>query len=63
MPLEIEQEGFKVMIYTRDEHEPPHVHVWKGGGEAVINLGGIKGGYPDLFEVNDVIQEGCSTSA
>lgn len=57
MPLEIEEDGFEVMIYTRDEHEPPHVHVWKGKGEAVINLGGVKGGYPEIYEVNKEISK------
>ncbi len=32
-------DGFDVIINTRDEHEPPHVHVWRAGNEAVINLG------------------------
>lgn len=27
------------MIYTRDEHPPPHVHIQKGGGMVVIYLG------------------------
>jgi hypothetical protein len=53
MPTEIEENGFQVMIYTRNEHEPPHVHVWKGSGEAIINLGGEKGGYPELYDVNE----------
>ncbi len=39
MPTEIVQDGFTVIIYTRDEHEPPHVHVFKAEGEAIINLG------------------------
>lgn len=28
-----------MLIYTRDEHPPAHVHVRKAGGEAVIYLG------------------------
>ena len=32
-------EGFDVIIHTRDEHNPPHVHVRKGEHEATINLG------------------------
>ena len=39
MPTLLTQDGFDVMIYTRD-HPPAHVHVWKAGGEAVIDLGG-----------------------
>ena len=30
--------GFSLRIYTND-HEPPHVHVIKVGGEAIIELG------------------------
>jgi len=37
MPTILRQDGFEVMIYTRD-HEPPHVHVWRVGTELVINL-------------------------
>lgn len=37
MPTILRQDGFEVMIYTRD-HEPPHVHVWHGRAELVINL-------------------------
>ena len=39
MPTPIKQNGFAVRIYTRDEHPPAHVHVWKAGGEMVIYLG------------------------
>lgn len=38
MPTVLRQGGFEVMIYTHD-HTPAHVHVWKAGGEVVINLG------------------------
>lgn len=38
------------MIYTRDEHPPAHVHVWKAEGEAVILLG-RGGSLPELREV------------
>jgi hypothetical protein len=37
MPTILRQDGFAFMIFTND-HEPPHVHVCKGGAEAVINL-------------------------
>ena len=37
MPTILRQDGFEVMIYTRD-HEPPHVPVWHAGTELVINL-------------------------
>ncbi len=39
MPTVLSQDGFDVMIYTKD-HLPAHVHVWKAGGEVVIDLGG-----------------------
>lgn len=51
MPTVITQDGFEVVIYTRDEHLPPHVHVWKAEGEVVINLGDINTG-PEIHEVN-----------
>lgn len=37
MPTVLRQDGFAVMIYTHD-HEPIHVHVFKGGGEVVIDV-------------------------
>ena len=42
MPTLLTQDGFDVMIYTRD-HPPAHVHVWKAGAEIVINLGAERG--------------------
>jgi len=38
MPTVIQQNGFDVMIYIRDEHPPAHVHVWKAEGEVIIHL-------------------------
>ena len=38
MPTVIKEDGFQVRIYTAD-HEPYHVHVFKGEGEAKIYLG------------------------
>ncbi len=37
MPTVLRQEGYEVVIYLND-HPPPHVHAFKGGGEAKINL-------------------------
>jgi hypothetical protein len=37
MPTVLRQNGFSLMIYTRD-HEPMHVHVWYQGNEAVIRF-------------------------
>src|SRR5688572_21725016 len=40
VPTILETDGFKVCIYLPPrEHEPAHVHVKKGDGEAVILLG------------------------
>jgi hypothetical protein len=51
MPTILRESGFRVVIYTRDEHPPAHVHVWRAGGEAVIRLG-AEGELPFLHEVN-----------
>ena len=51
MPTVLRESGFRVVIYTRDEHPPAHVHVWKAGGEAVFQLGG-EAELPSLREVN-----------
>jgi hypothetical protein len=51
MPTLIKESGFEVRIYTRDEHPPAHVHVWKAEGEAVIYLGDDETP-PSLCEVN-----------
>ncbi len=50
MPAVLRQDGFDVDIYTND-HEPPHVHVWKAEGEVVINLG-EGAGIPTIRDVN-----------
>lgn len=50
MPTVLSQGGFDVMIYTRD-HPPVHVHVWKAGGEVVINLGSDAVA-PSIREIN-----------
>ena len=34
MPKIFENDGFRFFFYS-NEHEPIHVHVWHGGGEAV----------------------------
>lgn len=39
MPTVLRVDGFRIVIYLPPrEHEPPHVHVWKGGGEAIFDL-------------------------
>ena len=37
MPTVLRKNGFEVMIYTQD-HIPAHVHVWRAGGEIVVNI-------------------------
>lgn len=48
MPTIHRQDGFAVMIYT-DDHLPAHVHVWKAGGEVLINLDDAS-----IREINDM---------
>ncbi len=51
MPTVLTKSGFRVVIYTRDEHPPAHVHVWRAEGEVVIRLGD-RNDLPDVREVN-----------
>lgn len=37
MPTVLRKDGFSIMIYTQD-HVPAHVHVWRAGGEIVVNI-------------------------
>lgn len=39
MPTVFTKNGFKFFFYSND-HEPVHVHVRKGGGEAVFEVAG-----------------------
>jgi Domain of unknown function (DUF4160) len=38
MPTLLKQNGFDIRMYF-DEHAPSHVHVFKAGGQAKIELG------------------------
>ena len=38
VPTVFRQAGYRIMIYG-DDHPPMHVHVFKAGGEVIINLG------------------------
>ncbi|MFP3939323.1 MAG: DUF4160 domain-containing protein [Acidobacteriota bacterium] len=38
MPTVFKEEGFRFFFYSND-HPPLHVHVRKGGGEAVFEIG------------------------
>ena len=48
MPTVLRKRGFRVMIYV-DDHEPPHVHAWKGSSEVVVLLA-AGGGRPWIRE-------------
>ena len=37
MPTIIRENGFEIRIYT-DDHEPPHVHIYKSGKRAKMTL-------------------------
>ena len=37
MPIIFQKDGFQFFFYSND-HEPVHVHVRKGGSEAVFNV-------------------------
>ena len=37
MPVVFQKDGYKFFFYSND-HEPIHIHVRKGGGEAVFNV-------------------------
>jgi hypothetical protein len=37
MPTILFIKGFRFIIWP-DDHEPPHVHVFKGGGEAKVTI-------------------------
>jgi hypothetical protein len=43
VPTVLSVDGFRVVIYLPPrEHEPPHVHVWEGKGEVVIELATVR---------------------
>jgi len=48
MPTILRVDGYEIVIYLRD-HLPPHVHVFTGNCEAIINLHCPKGD-PDIRE-------------
>lgn len=39
MPTVIREAGFEVLIYTGNEHIPPHAHVFKGAAHLRIAIG------------------------
>jgi len=44
MPQVVEAEGYRVMVYTRDEHPPAHVHVAKSAStiRALLHADGVE---------------------
>jgi len=38
MPTVVVEDGFEVRVLTRNEHRPPHVHVYRSGGECRIKI-------------------------
>lgn len=49
MPTVLRKDGFAVRIYFKD-HLPPHVHVFKGGGQVRISLGS-ETEHPQLVQI------------
>ena len=39
MPTLKRVDGFEVRLFVSSEHQPPHVHVFKAGGECRVLLG------------------------
>ena len=52
MPTVLRKDGFSFRIYS-DDHMPAHVHAFKGGGEAKLDLGGSLAN-PKLLELYDM---------
>jgi predicted ATP-binding protein involved in virulence len=40
MPTVWRQDGFEIRIYFND-HDPPHIHAFKAGGQAKVQLGNL----------------------
>ncbi len=38
MPTLLRKDGFDIRMYF-DDHDPPHIHAFKAGGQAKITLG------------------------
>jgi Domain of unknown function (DUF4160) len=41
MPTLLRKDGFDIRMYF-DDHDPPHVHVFKAGGQAKVALGSLE---------------------
>jgi hypothetical protein len=52
MVVVLRDSGMRVVIYL-DDHEPPHVHVYYGGGTAKIELG-VEGEPMKIVDAEDM---------
>jgi Domain of unknown function (DUF4160) len=41
MPTLLRQDGFEIRMYFND-HDPPHVHAFKAGGQVKVGLGSLE---------------------
>jgi hypothetical protein len=41
MPTLLRKDGFDIRMYF-DDHDPPHVHAFKAGGQAKVALGSLE---------------------
>jgi hypothetical protein len=41
MPTLLRQDGFDIRMYF-DDHDPPHIHAFKAGGQAKVALGSLE---------------------
>jgi hypothetical protein len=56
MPTLLKQDGFEIRMYFND-HAPPHVHVFKAGGQAKVGLGNLLGTSPSLLLVQGMSEK------
>ena len=49
MPTILAVEGFRFYFFSREGHEPPHVHVQKGDAEAKYRLQPVRLEFSDGF--------------
>lgn len=56
MPTVVREAGFAVVVHVRGEHNPPHVHVYKAGGEVRVKLNDRTLG-PSLWDVTGTISD------
>lgn len=63
MPTLLRVQGFEFFFYSREGNEPPHVHVWKGGGVAKLWLRPVRLAYshglspPQLRRMQELVFE------